>query len=78
MPKSTITSKGQTTVPRQVREQLGVGPGDTLRWETVGNSVHVTVSERAFLNRRGTLRMGPGSVEADIRAARDERGRDGP
>lgn len=77
MPKSTITSKGQTTVPREVRKQLGVGAGDTLRWETVGNTVQVTVAEQAFLARRGSLRVGRGSVVADIRHARRERGRDG-
>jgi AbrB family looped-hinge helix DNA binding protein len=76
MPKSTITSKGQTTVPRQVREQLGVGPGDTLRWETLGSSVRVTVAERAFLGRRGSVQVGPGSVVADIREARRQRGQD--
>jgi antitoxin PrlF len=28
-----ITSKGQTTVPREIREALGVGPGDFISWE---------------------------------------------
>ena len=28
-----ITSKGQTTVPREVRDALGAGPGDSLAWE---------------------------------------------
>ena len=54
-----------------------VEAGDTLRWETVGNTVQVTVAEHAFLARRGSLRVGPGSVVADIRHARRERGRDG-
>lgn len=30
---SKITSKGQTTVPQEVREALGARPGDTLAWE---------------------------------------------
>jgi AbrB family looped-hinge helix DNA binding protein len=30
MPRSTITSKGQITVPKVVREALDVQPGDTL------------------------------------------------
>jgi len=76
MAKSTITSKGQTTVPRQVRNQLGLGPGDVLQWETVGNSVRVTVADRTFLRRRGSIEVGPGSVVADIREARRQRGRD--
>jgi antitoxin PrlF len=76
MPKSTITSKGQTTVPRRVREQLGVGPGDTLQWETTGSSVRITVAGSAFLGRRGSVQVGPGSVVGDIRKARRQRGRD--
>ena len=30
MPVSTLTSKGQTTIPREVREFLGVAAGDRL------------------------------------------------
>ena len=29
---SKITSKSQTVVPREVREKLGVGPGDRLAY----------------------------------------------
>ena len=32
MQESTITTKGQTTVPRKVRDALGLGPGDKLRY----------------------------------------------
>lgn len=28
-----ITAKGQTTIPREVRAALGVGPGDLIAWE---------------------------------------------
>lgn len=28
-----ITSKGQTTIPRAVREALRIAPGDTIAWE---------------------------------------------
>ena len=30
MPSSTLTSKGPITLPRKVREQLGLRPGDTV------------------------------------------------
>ena len=29
-----ITSKGQTTIPQQIREQLQVKAGDLIAWET--------------------------------------------
>jgi antitoxin PrlF len=28
-----ITAKGQTTVPREVREALAIEPGDRIEWE---------------------------------------------
>ena len=75
MAKSTITSKGQTTVPREVRDRLGVGPQDTLQWEVEGNTVRVTVAGRSFLRRRGAIVVGPGSTVDDVRVAREQRGR---
>ena len=76
MAKSTITSKGQTTVPRDIRRELGIGPGDTLRWELQGSAVRVTVAVRDFLARRGSIQVGPGSVTEDVRKARRQRGRE--
>jgi len=76
MPKSAITSKGQTTVPREVRERLGVGPGDTLEWEVEGNAARVTAATRRFLRRRQAIAVGRGSTVEDVRRARAQRGRD--
>jgi AbrB family looped-hinge helix DNA binding protein len=36
--KSMISDRGQTVVPKEVREALGVKPGTSLRW-TVENGV---------------------------------------
>lgn len=30
MAAATLTSKGQTTIPKEIREFLGIGPGDKL------------------------------------------------
>lgn len=32
MQESTVTIKGQTTLPRQIREALGLKPGDRIRY----------------------------------------------
>jgi AbrB family looped-hinge helix DNA binding protein len=32
-----ITSKGQTTIPQEIRTLLNVKPGDLLAWEDLGN-----------------------------------------
>ena len=36
-----ITSKGQVTVPHEIRRALGVGPGDRLQFEKEGSVVRV-------------------------------------
>lgn len=74
MAKSTLTTKYQTTVPREVREKLGIGPRDVLLWEVVGGEARVAPASRAFLARRGSIPVGPGSVVEEIRQARRERG----
>lgn len=33
MPTATITSKGQVTIPKKIRDQLGLQAGDTLSFE---------------------------------------------
>ena len=32
---ATLTSKGQVTVPKTVRDALGLRQGDTLQWDLV-------------------------------------------
>jgi len=39
--QSKITSKGQITVPIEVRRLLGVRAGDRLLFESDGNGVHI-------------------------------------
>ncbi len=41
MIESTITSKGQTTLPKSVREALGVRPGDRVRYVVSGDEVRI-------------------------------------
>jgi antitoxin PrlF len=42
---SKITSKGQTTLPKAIRDKLGVHPGDTLIYEVEGSAVRVRNAE---------------------------------
>ena len=39
MIEGRITAKSQTTIPRAVRTALGVGPGDSVRYEIRGKEV---------------------------------------
>jgi bifunctional DNA-binding transcriptional regulator/antitoxin component of YhaV-PrlF toxin-antitoxin module len=77
MTKSTITVKNQTTVPKEVREKLGVGPSDVLQWEVLGNYVRVTPASRAFLDLQGSFKVGPGDPVEDVRRARELMGKEG-
>jgi len=75
MPSSTITSKGQTTVPKEIRDALDVGPGDRLTCELKGGRVAVTTDRPALYRWRGSVKGGPEDVVAAVAAARKTRGR---
>ena len=73
MEKATLTSKGQLTVPKGIRDRLGIKPGDRLLFESEGDSVLVRVERRTTLEElAGSLRAGkeyPGK-EVEREAAR--------
>lgn len=37
-----VSQKGQTTIPKPVRDELGIEPGDTVEWETSGEAVRLS------------------------------------
>ena len=56
MTESTITSKGQTTVPRQIREQIGASPGTRLVWHVMPDGcLIVRAKTRSVLDLAGSL-----------------------
>jgi antitoxin PrlF len=44
---SKVTTKSQTVIPREVRERLGIKPGDRLRYEMTVEGVKIRKAERA-------------------------------
>jgi antitoxin PrlF len=44
---SKVTSKNQTVIPREIREQLGLKPGDRLRYTVTATGVRIERAERA-------------------------------
>jgi len=75
MPTSTLTSKGQTTVPKEVREVLDLTEGDKLTWEIRGGRVAVTTERPSLLDFEGFIKNSSGDVVAEIAEARKRRGR---
>jgi AbrB family looped-hinge helix DNA binding protein len=75
MATSTLTSKGQTTVPREVRDALDLDVGDKLTWEIRGGKVAVTTEPPAFYRWEGFIKNSSGNVVKDIEEARKRRGR---
>lgn len=57
MSESTITAKGQTTVPRQVRDELGAGPGTRLVWHVMpSGALIVRAKTHSVLSLAGSLK----------------------
>ena len=75
MPISTMTSKGQTTVPKEVREALDLAPGDKLTWELNGGRVAITTERPALWRWAGSVKGGPNDPVQAVAEARKRRGR---
>ena len=60
---STLTSKGQTTIPKQVREYLKIGPGDKLDFviESEGRVV-IRPAKLDVRELKGLLKRNDGKV----------------
>ena len=67
--QARITSKGQITVPREVRRVLGVRTGDKLLFESDGKGIRVRPvrSTSAFSKYRGIGNPGISSGRKSIR-----------
>ncbi len=61
MAESTVTSKGQTTVPADVRASMGAVPGTKLVWNLMSDGrVLVRAKNRSILDMVGMLKPAEG------------------
>ncbi len=75
--QARITSKGQVTVPNEIRRALGVRPGDRLLFEKDGKGVRVRPvrSRSPFARYRGIGNpRTPSGRKAILRRVRELRG----
>jgi antitoxin PrlF len=55
--ESTIPSRGQTTVPSEVRARIGAGPGTRLVWHVMPDgSIVVRAKTRSILDLAGAFK----------------------
>ena len=61
MPESTITAKGQTTVPAEIREQVHAAPGTKLVWTALPDgTIVVRAKTKSILDLAGVLKAPKG------------------
>ena len=54
MTESTITAKGQTTVPADIRQAIGGAPGTRLVWHALNDGrLFVRVKNKSILDLKG-------------------------
>jgi AbrB family looped-hinge helix DNA binding protein len=73
MPTSTVTARGQTTIPKEVRKSLGLKPNDKLLYVVSGDSVILRPIHGSLLGLRGIFKdavKGKGPV--DFKKLREE------
>jgi len=71
--QSLITSKYQTTIPKDIRENLGLSVKDTLEWKLEKGKVTLYLAKRNFLKYRNAIKSGEGDIAGDMVIARNLR-----
>ena len=57
MTSATLTSKGQTTIPKEIRDGLGLQPGDQMTFTLLSNgTVVMRAKTKSVLSLGGSLR----------------------
>lgn len=69
MPLVKISSKGQVTIPAQIREFLGVKPGSYIRFVIKGNTVTIERAPQGIASLKGKVLV---TEEQDFIAVRQQ------
>jgi antitoxin PrlF len=74
MPVATVTSKGQVTIPKEVRDDLGIETGTKLYFVRTAQGYVIKSASNSVLRLAGTMKYDgpPVSVEEMDDAVKDE------
>jgi len=79
MLSSSVTTKGQVTIPAELREKLGIKPGDRVGFVAEGDRIVLQRQETAIEAVFGIVKSGKGvtleQMEEAIAAGRGRRAR---
>jgi len=67
--KSTVSSKGQVTIPAKVREALGLKSGDRVIYKVAGGKAEIIPVKGTILDAAGTVK--PKTKPEDFRKIRE-------
>lgn len=73
--KTNLTSKGQTTVPKEVRDILGVGAGGQIEWIVDGKNIQVKAKTLNIADYAGFLGEPPNGRHVTIEEMNEEIGK---
>jgi len=65
-----VTTKGQVTIPQEIRERLGIGPGAEVEFEIEGKTVKITPTKK--VGKVGKQIVGRMRGKATVRLSTDE------
>ncbi|MFP5304211.1 MAG: AbrB/MazE/SpoVT family DNA-binding domain-containing protein [Gammaproteobacteria bacterium] len=72
MGSTSVTSKGQVTIPKEIRRRLGIRAGTKLEFQVVGDHAELRVTDRPTVVESGgfgLLKSRRASVPADFDVA---------
>ena len=62
-----LTSKGQVTIPREIRKQLGLLPNSELEFEVDGDSLRIRKARRSTSRGAALIARMRGTAKAGMR-----------
>ena len=71
--KSKITSKYQTTIPKEIRDRLNLSVSDSIEWKIEKDKILVEPENKPFLKYKGSINIKSGNIREDVLLSRKRR-----